>query len=49
MVVPAGIADAQTLILVEKDMKGRNRTREILPVRFLPLEVPGDDDDWEDC
>ena len=48
MVVPAGIADAQSLILVEKDLAGRSHTREILPVRFLPLEVPGEDEEWDE-
>ncbi|HLB80386.1 MAG TPA: protein-L-isoaspartate(D-aspartate) O-methyltransferase [Dongiaceae bacterium] len=37
MVLPAGIEDAQQLILVEKDRSGRIKTTEILPVRFLPL------------
>lgn len=47
MVVPAGIEDNQTLILVEKDLKGRSHSREILPVRFLPLEAQGSDEDEE--
>ena len=38
MIIPAGIADAQQLILVEKTSEGRARTREILPVRFSALE-----------
>jgi len=37
MVIPAGIPDAQQLILVEKDARGRLNTTEILPVRFAPL------------
>jgi protein-L-isoaspartate(D-aspartate) O-methyltransferase len=37
MVVPAGLEDAQQLLLVEKDRHGATRTREILPVRFAPL------------
>ena len=37
MVIPAGMADAQKLILVEKDARGRLETTEILPVRFAPL------------
>lgn len=39
MVIPAGIEDAQQLMLVEKDAGGRLRTTEIMPVRFSPLEV----------
>ncbi|HEY7663434.1 MAG TPA: protein-L-isoaspartate(D-aspartate) O-methyltransferase [Xanthobacteraceae bacterium] len=38
MVVPAGLPDAQQLVLVEKDADGRVATREILPVRFSQLE-----------
>jgi protein-L-isoaspartate(D-aspartate) O-methyltransferase len=38
MVIPAGLADAQQLILVEKDRHGRVATKEILPVRFSQLE-----------
>src|SRR5262245_37947535 len=37
MVVPAGIAEAQQLLLVEKDDSGRARTREVIPVRFSAL------------
>lgn len=37
MVVPAGIAEAQQLLVVEKDDSGRARTREIIPVRFSAL------------
>lgn len=40
MVIPAGIEDAQQLMLVEKDADGRLHTREIMPVRFSALEVP---------
>lgn len=39
MVVPAGLEDAQQLLLVEKDRHGATRTREILPVRFAPLII----------
>lgn len=39
MVVPTGLADAQSLTLVEKSLEGRVRTREILPVRFAVLET----------
>ncbi len=38
MVAPTGLPDSQSLTLVEKDMAGRIRTREILPVRFALLE-----------
>ena len=38
MVIPVGSSFfTQTLMLVEKDAKGRVRTRQILPVRFVPL------------
>ncbi len=37
MVIPAGIKDAQQLMLVEKDAEGKLATHEILEVRFLPL------------
>jgi len=38
MVVPAGLPDAQQLLLVEKDSDHTLSTREILPVRFSLLE-----------
>lgn len=38
MVIPAGLAEAQQLILVEKDAQGKVATRELLPVRFSLLE-----------
>lgn len=38
MVVPAGLPDAQQLILVEKARHGLITTKEILPVRFSQLE-----------
>jgi protein-L-isoaspartate(D-aspartate) O-methyltransferase len=38
MVIPAGLADAQQLLLVEKDAHGRVKTRDILQVRFSQLE-----------
>ncbi len=41
MVVPTGIPDKQTLILVEKSAAGSFSTYEILPVRFSELEDPG--------
>lgn len=41
MVIPTGIPDKQSLILVEKSASGSYTTREILPVRFSELEDPG--------
>ncbi len=41
MVIPTGIPEKQTLVLVEKSVAGRLSTREILPVRFSELEDPG--------
>ena len=41
MVIPTGIPERQTLILVEKSAGGGLSTREILPVRFSELEDPG--------
>ena len=38
MVIPAGLPDAQQLILIEKDNHGSVTTKEILPVRFSQLE-----------
>ncbi len=38
MVIPAGLAEAQRLLLVEKDVTGALTTAEILPVRFTQLE-----------
>jgi protein-L-isoaspartate(D-aspartate) O-methyltransferase len=40
MVIPAGLSDAQQLILVAKDGNGRVTMRQILPVRFSQLEEP---------
>jgi protein-L-isoaspartate(D-aspartate) O-methyltransferase len=39
MVIPAGIEDAQQLLLVEKDAAGRTRTKELIPVRFSQLVI----------
>jgi protein-L-isoaspartate(D-aspartate) O-methyltransferase len=39
MVIPAGIADAQQLMLVTKDAAGRTSIREVLPVRFSVFEL----------
>src|SRR5499427_10080037 len=38
MVIPAGLPDAQQLLVVEKHSNGRITTREILQVRFSQLE-----------
>jgi protein-L-isoaspartate(D-aspartate) O-methyltransferase len=38
MVIPAGLPDAQQLLLVDKDGNGRVTMREILQVRFSQLE-----------
>lgn len=39
MVVPAGMADAQQLMLIEKGHDARLKSREVLPVRFSALET----------
>jgi protein-L-isoaspartate(D-aspartate) O-methyltransferase len=39
MVVPTGVAEAQVLSLVEKSESGRISVKEIMPVRFAPLET----------
>ena len=41
MVIPTGIPEKQTLMLVEKSATGSVAAREILPVRFSELEDPG--------
>ena len=38
MVIPAGLPDAQQLVLVDKDSNGRVTMREVLRVRFSQLE-----------
>src|SRR5205807_6705802 len=38
MVLPAGLPDAQQLMLLEKDDNGKVRTKEILRVRFSQLQ-----------
>ena len=38
MAIPTGLADAQQLVLVEKDSTGAVTTHEVLPVRFSQLE-----------
>ena len=40
MVIPVGLPDAQRLVVVDKDMNGRVRTREIMQVLFSMLEGP---------
>jgi protein-L-isoaspartate(D-aspartate) O-methyltransferase len=40
MVIPAGLPDAQQLILLEKARDGTVAVREVLPVRFSLLEEP---------
>ena len=42
MVLPAGTAEAQEIMLVEKSETGKVSTRSVLPVRFAMLEVPDD-------
>jgi protein-L-isoaspartate(D-aspartate) O-methyltransferase len=42
MVIPTGIPDKQTLMLVEKSATGSLSAREILPVRFSELDDPGE-------
>ena len=37
LVLPAGLADQQQLLLVERDEKGKLHTEEIIPVVFSPL------------
>ena len=39
MVIPAGISNAQQLMLVTKDEMGKTTIREILPVRFSAFEL----------
>jgi protein-L-isoaspartate(D-aspartate) O-methyltransferase len=39
MVLPAGLPEAQQLMVVDKEPGGRTRMREVLAVRFTPLET----------
>ncbi len=39
MVIPAGLPDAQQLMVVDKDENGRVTMREILQVQFSQLET----------
>jgi protein-L-isoaspartate(D-aspartate) O-methyltransferase len=41
MVIPAGLAENQALLLVDKTPDGHLSTRELLPVRFSELDEPG--------
>lgn len=41
MVIPTGIPERQSLVLVEKSAAGSLSTREVLAVRFSELEDPG--------
>jgi protein-L-isoaspartate O-methyltransferase len=38
MVIPVGWLGAQQLVVVEKDLNGKVRTKEIMPVLFSALE-----------
>ncbi|MDA0241096.1 MAG: protein-L-isoaspartate O-methyltransferase, partial [Proteobacteria bacterium] len=38
MVIPAGLNEAQQLMVVDKDHEGKISVREILPVRFASME-----------
>jgi protein-L-isoaspartate(D-aspartate) O-methyltransferase len=40
MVIPVGLPDAQQLLVIEKDMNGKVRTKEIMQVLFSLLEGP---------
>jgi protein-L-isoaspartate(D-aspartate) O-methyltransferase len=40
MVIPVGLPDAQQLVLVDKDVNGRVKTKEIMRVSFSLLERP---------
>ncbi len=40
IVIPAGLADAQKLLVVEKSLEGRTRITEILSVQFSALDMP---------
>ena len=39
LVLPVGPAGAQRLTVVDKDVAGHTRARELIPVRFTPLET----------
>ena len=40
MVIPVGLPDAQQLVVIDKDVNGRIRTKEIMRVLFSLLEGP---------
>jgi protein-L-isoaspartate(D-aspartate) O-methyltransferase len=40
MVIPVGLPDAQQLLLIDKDMNGKVRTKEIMQVLFSLLDGP---------
>jgi protein-L-isoaspartate(D-aspartate) O-methyltransferase len=40
MVIPVGLPDAQQLVVVDKDVNGRIKTKEIMQVLFSLLEAP---------
>jgi protein-L-isoaspartate(D-aspartate) O-methyltransferase len=40
MVIPVGLPDAQQLLVVDKDVNGKVRTKEIMQVLFSLLEGP---------
>ncbi len=40
MVIPVGLPDAQQLVVVDKEVNGRIRTKEIMQVLFSLLEGP---------
>ena len=41
MIVPTGMPDSQSLLLVQKTLENRIKTKEILPVRFALMETAG--------
>jgi protein-L-isoaspartate(D-aspartate) O-methyltransferase len=42
MVIPVGLPDAQQLLVADKDVNGRVRTKEIMRVLFSLLEGPNE-------
>jgi protein-L-isoaspartate(D-aspartate) O-methyltransferase len=40
MVIPVGLPEAQRLVVVDKDMNGRVKTKEVMEVLFSALEGP---------
>ena len=40
MVIPVGLPEAQRLVVVDKDMNGRVKTKEVMQVLFSALEGP---------